>query len=259
MTSFAIGVGAAVLMFASGVLGLYLQRLLPQRHTSDRSRDMIGSVVGLLTLLLALVLGLLIWTAFGVYAAQKTGLQSLESSALQYDQALSEYGPEAGPGRAMLKDQAIRTRRQFWAGAAAANAAGSSEARENALVSLTNLHERSAFLDTLQPTTDLQKRLLEAARQLNTTIGQTRLMMSLQMDNPVPWPLLAIVVSWSLLMFCGFGLLSHVNAMTAIALAFGAFSVASAIFLIVELSQPYTGLFRVSPVIVEQITDDINK
>ena len=87
------------------------------------------------------------------------------------------------------------------------------------------MRERDNFLDTLQPTTELQKRLLATARELTTSIGQTRLAMSLQLDNPVPWPLLAIVVSWSLLLFCGAGLLSHVNATTLTSMAFGAFSV----------------------------------
>ena len=82
------------MIFTSGLLGLLLQKLLPKPHTSDRSRDMISSVVGTTTLLLALVLGLLIWTAYGVYTAQKAGLQSLVSGALQFDQALMEYGPE---------------------------------------------------------------------------------------------------------------------------------------------------------------------
>jgi hypothetical protein len=58
-------------MFVCGAAGLLLQKLLPERHTSDRSRDMIGGVVGLVTLLLVLVLGLLIWTAFGVFNTQK--------------------------------------------------------------------------------------------------------------------------------------------------------------------------------------------
>ena len=88
-------------------------------------------------------------------------------------------------------------------------------------------------------------------------MGQTRLAMSLQLDNPVPWPLLAIVVSWSLLLFCGTGLLSHVNATTLTSMAFGAFSVASAIFLILELNQPYTGLFHVSSSTFERITEDL--
>jgi hypothetical protein len=121
------------------------------------------------------------------------------------------------------------------------------------------MRERDAFLDTLQPTTEPQKRLLASARELTTSIGQTRLAMSLRMDSPVPWPLLAIVVSWSLLLFCGAGLLSQINATTLTSMAFGAFSVASAIFLILELSQPYTGLFHVSPAAFERITEDLAK
>ena len=103
MASFAVASLVAGIIFAAGVFGLFLQKLLPKPHTSDRSRDMIGSVVGTTTLLLALVLGLLIWTAYGVYTAQKAGLQSLVSGALQYDQALMEYGPEGSIGRSLLK------------------------------------------------------------------------------------------------------------------------------------------------------------
>jgi hypothetical protein len=35
-------------------------------------------------------------------------------------------------------------------------------------------------------------------------------------------------------------------------MALGAFAVASAIFLILELSEPYSGLFRISPAALEQ-------
>ena len=38
----------------------------------EKARDMIGGVVGQLTLLLVLVNGLLIWTAYGVYSTQQT-------------------------------------------------------------------------------------------------------------------------------------------------------------------------------------------
>ena len=43
------------------------------------------------------------------------------------------------------------------------------------------------------------------------------------------------------------------------ALAFGACSVASAIFLILELSQPYTSLLRISPAGLEQVIVDLDK
>jgi hypothetical protein len=51
MISFAIASLVAGMIFASGMLGLLLQKHLPKPHTSDRSRDMIGSVVGTSTLL----------------------------------------------------------------------------------------------------------------------------------------------------------------------------------------------------------------
>jgi hypothetical protein len=61
----------------------------------------------------------------------------------------------------------------------------------------------------------------------------------------VSWPLVVIVVSWALILFCGFGVLSRINSTTIVALGFGAFAVGSALFLILELTQPFTGVFRV--------------
>ena len=59
--------------------------------------------------------------------------------------------------------------------------------------------------------------------------------------------------------FCGFGMLSRINPTTLAAMALGACSVASAIFLILELSQPYTSLLRISPAGLEQVIVDLDK
>ena len=65
-----------LLTFASGLFGFLLQRLLPAQHIAD-AKGMIGSIIGLVSLLLALVLGLLVWTSYGVYTNQNTESQSL--------------------------------------------------------------------------------------------------------------------------------------------------------------------------------------
>ena len=78
-------------------------------------------------------------------------------------------------------------------------------------------------------------------------IEQTRVLMMLQLAGGISWPMLGIVVCWSLLLFCGYGLVSPVNATVVVSLALGAIAVASAILLIIELSQPYAGLFRLPP------------
>ena len=49
------------------------------------------------------------------------------------------------------------------------------------------------------------------------------------------------------------------NALVTAAIAFGAASIAFAIFLILELGEPYTGLFRVQPAALEQTIQYIDK
>ena len=104
MSSDKFALAVAVAMFAAGLLGLFLQRVLPEHHTTGGSRDMIAAIAGLLTLLCALVAGLLIWTAYGVYSGQNLQIQALASKVMQLDLALADYGPEANPARAQLRD-----------------------------------------------------------------------------------------------------------------------------------------------------------
>jgi hypothetical protein len=74
-------IGVALGAFASGVAGLYVQKLLPEPHTSDRSRDMIGAIVGLISLLLALVLGTLVGSAYSFYSTQKSEMETFAARA----------------------------------------------------------------------------------------------------------------------------------------------------------------------------------
>src|SRR5271157_3307604 len=109
---FALVIGIAV--FVGGSLGLILHRILPEKHVTGGGKDMIGAVAGLLTLLSALVLGLLIWTAYGVYAGQNTAIQTLAAKILQFDLALKVFGPEASAARAQLRQGLAKSIDQVW-------------------------------------------------------------------------------------------------------------------------------------------------
>jgi heme A synthase len=117
VTSISIAVAVAILTFGSGLLGLYLQKRLPQTHLSGGSKDMILAVIGLLTLLLALVLGTLVGNTYAFFAMQKSELETMASRALLVDQALAEYGPEAKPARSLMKQALTQSYDLFWRGA----------------------------------------------------------------------------------------------------------------------------------------------
>jgi len=91
-------------------------------------------------------------------------------------------------------------------------------------------------------------------------VEQSRLLMSLQVASlPVSWVLIAILVFWTVALFFAIGLFAEQNSLVIAALAFGAVSIAFAIFLILELGLPYTGLLKVSPAALEETIEFIDK
>jgi hypothetical protein len=250
---FAFAAGVAV--FAGGALGLILHRVLPEKHVTGGGKDMVGAVVGLFTLLSALVLGLLIWTAYGVYAGQNVAIQTLAAKVLQLDLALSDYGPGANDARAQLRKDLGKTIDKVW---------GSKESdtnfvANNFVAAIHNLRSRDASLAALHPSTDAEKQALTAAKATVESIEQSRLQMSFALAAPVSIPLIVIVVAWAILLFFGYGLMSGGSAMSFVAVAVGALGVASAAFLILELSSPYAGIFRASAAPLEQVLGVMGK
>src|SRR5258708_34944291 len=156
MSSDKFALAVAVAMFAAGVVGLLLQRVLPEKHTTGGSRYMIGAIAGLLTLLCALVAGLLIWTAYGVYSGQNVQIQALASKVMQLDLALADYGPDANPVRAQLRDGLGKTIDQVWG----ANVSDSDFAANNFAAAIQNLRARDKVLAGLHPSTAGQKKPL---------------------------------------------------------------------------------------------------
>ena len=244
---FAFAVGVAV--FVGGSLGLILHRVLPEKHVTGGAKDMIGAVVGLLTLLSALVLGLLIWTAYGVYSGQNIAIQTLAAKVLQLDLALSDYGPEAKDVRAQLRQGLGKTIDEIWG----SNESDANFVANNFAAAIRNLRSRDTALAALHPSTDGQTQALAMARATVDSIGQSRLQMSFALADPISIPLIVIVVAWATVLFFGYGLLSGGDAASFVVVAVGALAVASAAYLILDLSSPYSGIFRASSAPLEQV------
>jgi len=243
-----------IVFMAAGYVGLFLQTRLTEAHKTGESKGVVGQVSGLVSLLLALVLGTLIGVSFAYYSTQKANLETFSAQILRLDQALKQYGPETQPLRDRIKAGIQKGYDAFW---------GGGDADPNLLTveaPLANAQGISDFLATLKPTTDAQKTALASANAYASMVEQSRLLMSLQVaSGPVSWVLIAILVFWTVALFFGIGLFAEPNALVIAALAFGAASIAFAIFLILELGLPYTGMMRVSPAALEQAMQYIDK
>ena len=239
MHSLSKSIVVAGLTFAASAVGMALQMLLPAQVLAE-SKGTVGAMIGLVTLLLALVLGFLVYTAFAVFATQQTEAQSLGPLVVELDLALAQYGPEAAGGRAGLQAALQRSRQRFFGDSLRGPQPFTFEETRATLQGL------SGFFDSLSPANDKQRQLLASARDLARKFTDTQMLMARQLANPFPPYVLLVVVCWAAALFFGNGLIAAPNIVTVVAHLTGSIAIGSAIFLILELSQPYIGVIRLS-------------
>ena len=252
MGDIAIGVEVGVLTFLCGYAGMWLQKFLPEAHMSSGARDMIGAVMGLIVLLLALVLGTLVGSAYGFFATQKANVETMAARAIQLDMALKQFGPEAAPLRAGMATAMGQAYKAVWV--------ENMDPRHYQITELVKGFEQlNLGAAALQAKTPEQIAALPTINFSISIIEQTRFLIALQIASPISWPLIYIVVSWALLLFAGYGVLARLNGTAVTAAAIGGFAVGSALFLILELNQPFTGAFRIPGTSMEQALAVLNK
>jgi hypothetical protein len=241
-------IAVAAITFGASLVGMALQWVVPAGMLTA-SKGSVGAMVGLVTLLLALVLGLLVFTAFSVFTIQRDEAYSLGPIVAEIDLALEQYGPEAAGGRAGMRAALERSRVRFFGDAKHGPRPFTFE-EMRAIFSSQN-----SFFDRLKPATDAQRGLVATAKDQVRKLADTQMLMARQLASPFPPHVLTVVVCWASALFLGNGLVAAPNAVSVLADLAGAISIAIAIFLILELSSPYTGLIRLSSAGIDRVLE----
>ena len=240
MSPLAIALLVLACTLGAAFSGMFLHAKLPDRHLVTESQDVVKLVMGLIATMAALVLSLLIASANSVHDAQITELKAASANIVLLDRTLEFYGPEARAARDALRNIVRQTHDRVWVTSRVRIENLNSIRTQDAAKSVT------ARILSLSPHTDLQRTLKNHAIDQAGSIMRSRLLMLEQMGSPISWPFLVVLIFWIGVLFLGFGLFARFNATVAVALTIGALSVTAAIFLILELGDPYGGFMRIS-------------
>jgi hypothetical protein len=219
---------------------MVLRALLPEKHLSAESKDLVKLGMGLLGTMTALVLGLLIASAKSSYDTQRNGLAQMSGNVIFLDRTLARYGPETGDARKMLHASVDDLLQRTWPDESAQpgqTEKGGTEGRYEGVY--TKLEE-------LVPKNDSQRTLQSQAMKTAADIGQVRWLLFAQKGSSIPTPFLAVMVAWLALILGSFGMFAPRNALAVATLLLCALAVSSAVFLILELDQPFDGVIRIS-------------
>ena len=97
----------------------------------------------------------------------------------------------------------------------------------------------------LQPSNDLQRSLKQRIVQVALALGQSRLLLFSHLGSSIPLPFLVVLLLWMVILFAGFSVMAPANAVTLASLVVCALSVSGAIFLILALDRPFSGLMMI--------------
>jgi hypothetical protein len=253
MSALAIGGIVFGCVFGGAMLGMFLGATLPKDHLSNDSKDAIKIAIALIATLSALVVGLLIASAKSSFDDKDTEMRRAAAHVILLDRTMAEYGPETRQIRDRLRELLAMRIARIWPEESqhkvAPQAVGQGQAIEAIQRQLLNL----------SPQNDTQQWLKSTALQITNEIAGARWLIFEQTESAIQWPFLMILIFWLAVIFASFGLFAPRNGSVIFVLFICALSVAGALFLIVQMDQPYSGLIKISSVPVRSALSQLDQ
>ncbi len=226
--------------FGGAVIGMFLQRFLPRGRVDKESKDVIKMGTGLVATMAALILGLLVGAAKETFDSQTNGFRLLSTNLILLDRMLSQYGPEAQPIRHSLREAVESIVEHLWPASGLRSIGWSdSSISSNSSVVFDAIRR-------LEPHDELHRSIQTQALQIGAELARTRWQLSQLDEETLPMPFLIVLSFWLFFLFVVFGLFSPKNVVVVTVLLVSALSVAGAVFLVVDLDQPFEGFLRIS-------------
>jgi hypothetical protein len=224
-------------MLVGTAVGTWLRRRLPTEHLSEEAGSVVKLGVGLIATLSALVLGLLIASAKSSFDLKTNELNQITADAVLIDQLLAEYGPETRPIRERLRTGMRSMAESLWS-------EGDEAISRTFTPSAAGL-ETYRLINSLPADSDLRRALSSQAAEAAKHLTQMRLLLFAQSGPAIPIPFLVTLAFWLAIIFASFSLFGPSNATVFTFTFLFAISAAGAIFLICQLSNPFTGLLQI--------------
>jgi hypothetical protein len=238
------------ILCASSAVGFFVHRRLPERHRSAQSMALVQLAITLLVTFTAIVLGLLTTSVKAGFDAAYNARGEDAAQLAQMDRCLRDYGSETAPIRAQLKSYAAAVIASTWpdepppAGVTYPNTSNMPLTGEDPV--LGNLmNEVGLETRSLQPKDSVHQTLMAACVQQYHDLIQARWKVIEGVRGSISAPFYWVLVFWLALLFGTFCLTAPPNPLVVTVIALCALSITVVVFVILDLDEPYGGLFSV--------------
>ena len=238
-------------LFGGAMFGMFLRSRLPEHHLSEESKRVVNLGAGIIGTMAALVLGLLVASAKGNYDTQNNEVLDATAKIALLDTVLAQYGPGSRSTREQLRQTIVHAVDRLWP--------EDRSVRGHLDPAPQGANTVFSMIQDLPATNDRQQSLKNQALSIGMSLGQTRWLLFAQEESSVSKPLVVIVVFWLTINFISFGLFAPRNATVIVTLFLCAIAVSGAIFLILEMYNPFGGLIHISSAPIQNVLAQMAK
>jgi hypothetical protein len=234
----------------SAAVGIVLNRVLPDHHLSKESKEIIHLGIGVIVTLTALVLGLLVASAKTSFDTKSDEIRHSSVKIIMVDRLLRQMGSPAGEARESLRRWVENHASSIWA----------PEDRkfsvEQGHVDWVDFHDKVRRISAAD---DEQKALRSKVADAVDDLAETRWLLTEQQMSSIQTPFLVVVVLWLGIIFASFGLFAPRNWTVYAVIGLSAFSLSTAVFLILELDQPFSGMLQISDAPLKVLLQEVRR
>jgi hypothetical protein len=264
MISFLQTLMLLALLMAASQLGLWLQTRLHERHFTRDSIESVRLVATILATFTAIVLGLLLTATKSSFDANAQVLRTLSAQLIELDAQLREYGSEAEPIRGMVRRYAAAAIADTWPDEPAPGGVyPRSEPRNFAGIENSDLTDLLSQIDVLamrlNPADTFHQRVASRINETMGTVLRTRWTLIESAALTIDWPFLIVLMLWLAVIFLIFALTSPRHAVMQVVIALSALSLASVMYVILELDTPFSGTMMVSSAPLRDVLAHIDR
>jgi hypothetical protein len=237
-------------MCVSATIGFFIHSRLSEKHRSAESIALVQLMITLLVTFTAIVLGLLTTSVKAGFDAAYSARGDDAAQLAQLDRCLRDYGPETASIREQLRGYVAAVIASTWpdeprpVGLKFPDPASMPMIGESPLLSDT-LSEVGRGVHALDPTDSFHRTEMAACIEHYSDLLNARWKVIEGARPSFSPPFYWVLVIWLSILFGSFGLTAHPNGMVTTMTLLCALSITIAVFVILDMDEPYGGLFGV--------------
>ncbi|WP_168878980.1 hypothetical protein [Rhizobium sp. P28RR-XV] len=240
-----------VLLIVSAAVGSILRARLPAPHRGTETIDFLRVVTALLVTFAALVMSLLLASELTAFTTASRDRNRYAAGLAEMDVCLKNYGSALDSERQLLHSYTVAVIASTWPGEPLPP--GMIYPDVSKLPLIGEAPTLGALLNTIglsiahqQPNDPLHQVLVTRCNQLFSNLMVARWTVIEDAHGSLSAPFLDVLIFWLMLVFLSFGLQAPRNPLTGSIVAVAIVSVASVMFVILDLDLPYGGFFGIS-------------